>query len=204
MKTIYSLGRCPQFKLPCVKYNYLIKESNNKFNNFKTLPKNNFEINDYEIDDVKNMDEDEKKEIVNQMIDRINHKNGIKRCMKVNNHAKKFPLKKYLKNLKKCFSYSKNKIEVNNPYLVNKYNINDNYEISNSNNSNQIIESRNEIKINEQRTLKQEKENSKNNKYFSEPNSKKIKFIKLDFQKNHLIIIIQFLTKKILIVFPNS
>ena len=182
MKTIYSLGRCPQFKLPCVKYNFLIKESNNRFNSFKTLSKNNFEINDYEIDDVKNMDEDEKKEIVNQMIDRIYNRNGIKRCMKVK-HVKKFPLKKYLKNLKKCFSYNKNKIEVNNLYSVNKYNIKDNYEISNSNYTNRLMESQNEKKNNEQKTLTQEKESSKNNKYYTMPNKNKDKIYKINFSK---------------------
>ena len=182
MKTIYSLGRCPQFKLPCVKYNFLIKESNNRFNSFKTLSKNNFEINDYEIDDVKNMDEDEKKEIVNQMIDRIYNRNGIKRCMKVK-HVKKFPLKKYLKNLKKCFSYNKNKIEVNNLYSVNKYNIKDNYEISNSNYTNRLMESQNEKKNNEQKTLTQEKESSKNNKYYTVPNKNKDKIYKINFSK---------------------
>ena len=182
MKTVYSLGRCPQFKLPCVKYNYLLKESNNRFNSFKTLSKNNFEINDYEIDDVKNMDEDEKKEIVNQMIDRIYNRNGIKRCMKVK-HVKKFPLKKYLKNLKKCFSYNKNKIEVNNLYSVNKYNIKDNYEISNSNYTNRLMESQNEKKNNEQKTLTQEKESSKNNKYYTMPNKNKDKIYKINFSK---------------------
>jgi len=182
MKTIYSLGRCPQFKLPCVKYNFLIKESNNRFNSFKTLSKNNFEINDYEIDDVKNMDEDEKKEIVNQMIDRIYNRNGIKRCMKVK-HVKKFPLKKYLKNLKKCFSYNKNKIEVNNLYSVNKYNIKDNYEMSNSNYTNRLMESQNEKKNNEQKTLTQEKESSKNNKYYTMPNKNKDKIYKINFSK---------------------
>lgn len=182
MKTIYSLGRCPQFKLPCVKYNFLLKESNNRFNSFKTLSKNNFEINDYEIDDVKNMDEDEKKEIVNQMIDRIYNRNGIKRCMKVK-HVKKFPLKKYLKNLKKCFSYNKNKIEVNNLYSVNKYNIKDNYEISNSNYTNRLMESQNEKKNNEQKALTQEKESSKNNKYYTMPNKNKDKIYKINFSK---------------------
>ena len=182
MKTIYSLGRCPQFKLPCVKYNFLLKESNNRFNSFKTLSKNNFEINDYEIDDVKNMDEDEKKEIVNQMIDRIYNRNGIKRCMKVK-HVKKFPLKKYLKNLKKCFSYNKNKIEVNDLYSVNKYNIKDNYEISNSNYTNRLMESQNEKKNNEQKTLTQEKESSKNNKYYTMPNKNKDKIYKINFSK---------------------
>ena len=182
MKTIYSLGRCPQFKLPCVKYNFLLKESNNRFNSFKTLSKNNFEINDYEIDDVKNMDEDEKKEIVNQMIDRIYNRNGIKRCMKVK-HVKKFPLKKYLKNLKKCFSYNKNKIEVNNLYSVNQYNIKDNYEISNSNYTNRLMESQNEKKNNEQKTLTQEKESSKNNKYYTMPNKNKDKIYKINFSK---------------------
>ena len=182
MKTIYSLGRCPQFKLPCVKYNFLLKESNNRFNSFKTLSKNNFEINDYEIDDVKNMDEDEKKEIANQMIDRIYNRNGIKRCMKVK-HVKKFPLKKYLKNLKKCFSYNKNKIEVNNLYSVNKYNIKDNYEISNSNYTNRLMESQNEKKNNEQKTLTQEKESSKNNKYYTMPNKNKDKIYKINFSK---------------------
>ena len=185
MKTIYSLGRCPQFKLPCVKYNYLIKESNIKTKRFKSLPKNKFEINNYEIEDVKNMDEDEKKEIVNQMIDKVNHKSGIKRCMKVN-HINKFVLKKYLKNLKKCFSYKKNKIEINNPYIVNKILSNNNNDIGNSNNSKQVNESKNEMKSilnKDQKIIEQEKVSSKNNKCYTEHSRNKEKIYDINFSQ---------------------
>lgn len=180
MKTIYSLGRCPQFKLPCVKYNYLISESDNKINNFKTITKNNIDFNDYDIDDVKNMDEEEKKEIVNQMIDQIHPKYGIKRCMKVNK-IKKFALRKYLKDMKKCFSYSKNKTELNKQSSVNK-----NRNNNNSNNSKLNQETKKDRKNNinnDKRTLENDIVSSKHNNYFSEPSRNKERIYKINFSK---------------------
>ena len=41
MKTIYCLGGAPQFRLPCVKYNFLKKKMKNYFKNINILKKKN-------------------------------------------------------------------------------------------------------------------------------------------------------------------
>jgi hypothetical protein len=105
--------------------------------------------------------------------------------MKVN-HINKFVLKKHLKNLKKCFSYKKNKIAINNPYLVNKIFLNDNNDIGNSNNSKQGNESQNEKKsiLNKaQKVIEQEKVSSKNNKCHTEHSRNKEKIYDINFSQ---------------------
>ena len=123
MKTTYCLGRSPQFKLPCVKYKYLINERESKNNRLLTIPKNDYEINKYQIDDIKNMDIDEKKEIVSQMIDQIYPNKALKRCMKINSF-KKFKIRKYFKGLKETLSDNQDIIQnqinlLNLIYLLN-------------------------------------------------------------------------------------
>ena len=81
MKTIYCLGRTPQFKLPCIKYDYLLKD-NDKICKYMTIPKKDDESK--KIEDIEKLDEDEKKEIVNQMLDKIYPKGAIKRSMQIN------------------------------------------------------------------------------------------------------------------------
>ena len=58
--------------------------------------------NEYETDEVKNMDDNEKKEIVNQILDKIYPKMGIKRCMQINRNNK-IKLQKFSKDFKKSF-----------------------------------------------------------------------------------------------------
>ena len=181
MKTIYCLGRSPQFKLPCVKYKYLLKESENKNNQILILPKNNYAINEHKIGDIKNMDEEEKKEIVNQMIDEIYPSKGIKRCMKINN-LKKFKIKKYLKILKESLSDNQNIIQnqINIQNFVNdKININENKQPNYSNNSKIInqtevskYEEKNDIN-NEDKSLDEKIVRFKKNKYLSQPSRNK-------------------------------
>ena len=57
MKTIYCLRRSPQFKLPCIKYNYLLKANEYKFNNYLSRPKIDIDFNEYETEEVKNMND---------------------------------------------------------------------------------------------------------------------------------------------------
>lgn len=181
MKTIYCLGRSPQFKLPCVKYKYLLKESDNKINQLFTLPKNNYELNEYQIDDIKNMDEEDKKEIVNQMIDEIYPNKAIKRCMKINN-LKKLKIRKYLKRLKESLSDNQNiiqnQVNIQN-FVNNKNNIKENKQQDYSNNSkiiNQTEVSKYDEKnnmINEYKSFDDKITKNKKNKYLSGPSRNK-------------------------------
>ena len=114
MKTIYCLGRSPQFKLPCVKYKYLIRNDESHTYNSIKIPKNDSKINDYGIDEIKNMDLEEKKELAEQMLDHIYPSRAINRCMKINN-KNKIKIKKYLKDLKHSYleRNNRNKKEIN-------------------------------------------------------------------------------------------
>ena len=167
MKTIYCLGRTPQFKLPCVKYNYLLKEKEYKTNNFLTLPKNEIDFNEYEIEDVKNMNDDERKEIVNQMLDKIYPKRGLKRCLQINN-INKIKIRKFLKGLNISLADKKNtkNIKNNEKNSVNKK-IEEKCKSTQSNDSqfNQILSESNS----------EYKNNKKNNniQYLSEPSRNK-------------------------------
>ena len=111
MKTIFCLGKSPQFKFPCIKYNYLLKEKDNQINNLMTLPKNEIEFNDYEMNEIENMDEEEKKEIVDQMLDQIYPNRGIKRCMQIK-PKNKIQLRNLLKGFKQSLNEKKNKIKI--------------------------------------------------------------------------------------------
>ena len=64
MKTIYCLRRSPQFKLPCVKYNYLLKEKEYKIDDLSSKPKINIDFNEYETEEIKNMDVMKKKKLL--------------------------------------------------------------------------------------------------------------------------------------------
>ena len=111
MKTIYCLSKSPQFKFPCIKYNYLLKGKDNISNNLMTLPKNDIDFNEYEMDEIKNMDEEEKKEIVDQMLDKIYPKRGINRCMQIK-PKNKIHLRNILKGFKQSLDDKKNKIKI--------------------------------------------------------------------------------------------
>ena len=190
MKTIYSLGRSPQYKLSCVKYNYLLKEKDNKINNLKTLSKKEIDLNDYKIDEIKNMDEEEKKEIVDQMLDQLYPKRGIKRCMQINN-KNKIILRNILKDFRESLTKIENKTEkeINKQDSVNK-------KINGRNKYNNSIESAinhnaSESKsYNNTKTLNNSKDKFNKTKYFSEQNRYKIgnlshKFFNYNYPISH-------------------
>ena len=165
MKTIYCLRRSPQFKLPCIKYNYLLKEKEYKINNYLSRPKIDIDFNEYETEEVKNMNDDEKKEIVNQILDKIYPKIGIKRCMQINRNNK-IKLKKFLKDFQKPFLQKRYIFNNENNELNNKRYQSDKYnsckiDTDDSNHS----KSNNKSKNNE--TL------NNNNEYISESSRKK-------------------------------
>lgn len=181
MKTIYSLGRSPQFKIPCIKYNFLLKDKDYKTNNFLTLPKNDIEFKEYEKDEIRKMDEEERKEIVNQMLDKMYPKRGLRRCMQVNSD-KKIKLRKFFKGLKESLSEKNNPIkqENNKQNSVNK-NIDEKYISKNNSEINKLSkESISDYKNNEKsltiRTIKNNK-----NKYLSAPSRNKISNISHKF-----------------------
>ena len=176
MKTIYCLGKSPQFKFPCIKYNYLLKEKDNQINNLMTLPKNEIEFNDYEMNEIENMDEEEKKEIVDQMLDQMYPNRGIKRCMQIK-PKNKIQLRNLLKGFKQSLGEKKNKIKIefenNKQNSVNK-NENERYKSTNTNNS-KINNYTNESQSinNNTKTLNNSKGKYNKSRYLSEPSRNK-------------------------------
>ena len=83
-----------------------------------TLPKNDIDFNEYEMDEIKNMDEEEKKEIVDQMLDKIYPKRGINRCMQIK-PKNKIHLRNILKVLNSLWMIIKIKLRLNMK-LINK------------------------------------------------------------------------------------
>ena len=176
MKTIYCLGKSPQFKFPCIKYNYLLKEKDNQINNLMTLPKNEIEFNDYEMNEIENMDEEEKKEIVDQMLDQMYPNRGIKRCMQIK-PKNKIQLRNLLKGFKQSLGVKKNKIKIefenNKQNSVNK-NENERYKSTNTNNS-KINNYTNESQSinNNTKTLNNSNRKYNKSRYLSEPSRNK-------------------------------
>ena len=176
MKTIYCLGKSPQFKFPCIKYNYLLKEKDNQIKNLMTLPKNEIEFNDYEMNEIENMDEEEKKEIVDQMLDQMYPNRGIKRCMQIK-PKNKIQLRNLLKGFKQSLGAKKNKIkiefEINKQNSVNK-NENERYKSTNTNNS-KINNYTNESQSinNNTKTLNNSNRKYNKSRYLSEPSRNK-------------------------------
>ena len=104
MKTLYCLGGSPQFRLPCLKYGFLLKEKENKDNNF--LPKSELIIKDFYYNE-----EDEKEALVDQWIDKIYPTRSIKKCLQIN-PTMQLKMKKFYKQLRdslKSLSIGKNK-----------------------------------------------------------------------------------------------
>ena len=101
MKTLYCLGGAPQFRLPCLKYGFLIKEKDNKYKNI--TPKNNTISKDFY-----NVEEIEKETIVDQWIDQIYPLRSIKRCVQIN-PTMKLNMRKFYKHLRQSLSIGTNK-----------------------------------------------------------------------------------------------
>ena len=105
MKTLYCLGGAPQFRLPCLKYGFLIKEKDNKYKNI--TPKNNTISKDFY-----NVEEIEKETIVDQWIDQIYPLRSIKRCVQIN-PTMKLNMRKFYKHLRQYLSIKANKSTTN-------------------------------------------------------------------------------------------
>ena len=114
MKTLYCLGGVPQFKIPCLKYSFLLKEKENSRN---LIGKNHsIDIKDfYNIKKEKNKMET----LADKYIDEIFPSRGIKRCLQINPNMK-IRMKKYFKDLKGYLSLEKNKVYgINEQYKKN-------------------------------------------------------------------------------------
>ena len=123
MKTLYCLGGSPQFRLPCLKYGFLLKEKENKDNIF--LPKSDLIIKDFY-----NIEENKKEALVDQWIDKIYPTRSIKKCLQINPTIQ-LKMKTFYKQLRdslKSLSIGKNKtiktINRNNNFEENTKSIN--------------------------------------------------------------------------------
>ena len=129
MKTLYCLGGSPQFRIPCIKYGFLMKENENKIKNY--LPKGNHIIKDFY-----NLEGNEKENLVDKWIDQIYPVRSIKRCFEINPSIK-LGMKKFYKSLRESLSIGKNKTSdkinknENNIKENNENNLNDENKIKN-------------------------------------------------------------------------
>ena len=101
MKTIYCLGGSPQFRLPCFKYSFIIKEKEEKY---KTL----FPKTCHVIKDFYNIEEKQKESIVDQFMDSIYPLTSIKRCLQIN-PTLKLKMRKFYKHLRESLSIGRKK-----------------------------------------------------------------------------------------------
>lgn len=129
MKTLYCLGGVPQFKIPCLKYSFLIRE---KENNRNLYTKNHsIDIKDfYNIEKEK----DHMETIADKYFDELYPTRGIKRCLQINPNMK-IRMKKYFKNLKGILSLEKNKVNAINENYKENVNIHENKKSKYLNNS---------------------------------------------------------------------
>lgn len=99
MKTLYCLGGSPQFRIPCLKYSFLLKEKENKniFTKNDTIPK-----------DFNNLDEKEKKTIIEEWMDQIYPKRAIKKCLQINPSIK-LKMKAFYRHLRESLSKKEDK-----------------------------------------------------------------------------------------------
>ena len=124
MKTLYSLGGAPQFRVPCLKYSFLIKEKENK---------NIFHKSNTIIKDFNNIEEKEKETIVDQWMDQIYPMKSIKRCLSINPTIK-VKMRKFYRHLRESLFKREGKLnqEINNMnnnennYSLNTHLINNN------------------------------------------------------------------------------
>lgn len=95
------MGGIPQFRLPCIKYSFIIKEKENK--NKIISPKGCSIIKDFY-----NIEEKQKKTIVDQYMDIIYPINSIKKCLQIN-PTLKLKMRKFYKHLRESLSNGRNK-----------------------------------------------------------------------------------------------
>ena len=130
MKTLYCLGGVPQFKIPCLKYGFLIKEKENNRNLFAK----NHSIDNKDFYNIKKGN-NEIETIADKYIDEIFPSRGIKRCLQINQNIQ-IRMKNYFKNLKRYLSFEKNKINTMNEKYKENVNNYENGKSHNLNNSN--------------------------------------------------------------------
>ena len=140
MKTVYCLGGAPQFRLPCIRYNYLIKEKERKnIKNINSQNKENQIIKDFHNMNINTIEENEKEKLVDQWMDQIYPIRSIKRCLQINPTIK-LKMRKFYKTLRESLSVGKNKTTG----TINKNDNNNNIE---KNKSPNIININNDNKL---------------------------------------------------------
>ena len=128
MKTLYCLGVSPQFRVPCLKYSFLMKENENKIKNY--LPQGNHIIKDFY-----NLERKQNEKLVDQWIDQLYPLRAIKRCFEINPSIKQ-GMRIFYRHLRESLSDGKSK-------TFNKINKN---EINKLENNINILDDNNKIK----------------------------------------------------------
>ena len=129
MKTLYCLGAAPQFRVPCIKYGFIIKENENQVKNYVTKSNS---INKNFYDNEKN----EKENIIEKQIEKIYPNKSIKRCLQINPTIK-LQMRQFYRHLKEYLSIERsktsNKIKKNEKSIDNNKSENNKSPIINDN-----------------------------------------------------------------------
>ena len=127
MKTLYCLGVSPQFRVPCIKYSFIMKENEKKVRNY--LPKDTNIIKDFY-----NLKRNENEKLVDQWLDQLYPVRAIKRCFEINPSIKQ-GMRIFYRHLRETLSNGKtktfDKINKNEKNKLENNFLNDNNKIQN-------------------------------------------------------------------------
>ena len=101
MKTLYCLGAAPQFRVPCIKYGFIIKEKENQVKNYVTKS-NSMNKNFYDNE------KKEKENIIEKWTENFYPNKSIKRCVQINPSIKS-QMRQFYRNLKDSLSIERSK-----------------------------------------------------------------------------------------------
>ena len=105
MKTLYCLGAAPQFRVPCIKYGFIINEKENEVKNYVTKSNS---INKKFYDNEKG----EKESIIDKWMENYNPNKSIKKCLQINPNIK-LQMRQFYRHLKESLSIERNKTSNN-------------------------------------------------------------------------------------------
>ena len=105
MKTLYCLGAAPQFRVPCIKYGFIINEKENEVKNYVTKSNS---INKKFYDNEKG----EKESIIDKWMENYYPNKSIKKCLQINPNIK-LQMRQFYRHLKESLSIERNKTSNN-------------------------------------------------------------------------------------------
>ena len=116
MKTLYSLGGVPQFRLPCVRFNFLLKEREAQFKNLNIFNKKSGVIKDFY--NLNNLEGNEKDSKLEHVMEQIFPCRALNKCIQINPSIR-IRMKKFYKSLSHSLSLRKKNNKINNNQINN-------------------------------------------------------------------------------------